>query len=150
MNINYQKRRNLELFKTLENPNNLFLSNTQNYIPIYNRFFSLNEKNYNNINLNHKWYISSAKEFLEECENIVVCNIKNVETEKTKEKCVFLKLAPLIDPYKYLVGKLNVENNELLILPTITSTNETCNSKLLDVNNSAYVDGFFYISQACY
>jgi hypothetical protein len=147
MNINYQKRKNHELFKTLEDPKTLFLSKTQNYIPIYNRFFSLNETNYNNINLNHKWYISSAKEFSEDCENIITCNIKNIHTEKTKEKIVFLKMAPLIDPYKYLVGKLNVDNKELLVLPTITSTTETCNPKLLDVNNAAYVDGFFlYLS----
>ena len=39
ININYQKRKNTELFKTLEDPNTLFLSNIQNYIPIYNKFF---------------------------------------------------------------------------------------------------------------
>ena len=52
--INYQKRKNQELFKSLEEPNTLFLSKTQNYIPIYKRFFSLNETNYNSINLNVK------------------------------------------------------------------------------------------------
>ena len=41
----YQKRKNIDLFKCLENPELLFLSKTQNYIPIYNRFFSLNETN---------------------------------------------------------------------------------------------------------
>jgi hypothetical protein len=50
--INYQKRKNCNLFQSLEKPNTLFLSKMQNYIPIYNRFFGLNEttgKIYNNI-----------------------------------------------------------------------------------------------------
>ena len=55
--INYQKRKNQELFKTLEKPESLFLSKPQNYIPIYSNFFALNETNYNSINLNHKWFI---------------------------------------------------------------------------------------------
>ena len=40
--IDYQKRKNLELFKSLENPDTTFLSKPQNYIPIYKRFFELN------------------------------------------------------------------------------------------------------------
>ena len=55
--INYQKRKNTELFKHFEEPTSLFLSKTQNYIPIYTRFFNLNDNNYNSINLNNKWYI---------------------------------------------------------------------------------------------
>ena len=51
--VNYQKRKNVELFKSLEDPESLFLSNVQNYIPIYTKFFSLNETNFNSINLNH-------------------------------------------------------------------------------------------------
>ena len=57
VDINYQKRKTQDLFKSLEDPKRLFLSNTQNYIPIYKRFFSLNETNWNSINLNHKWHI---------------------------------------------------------------------------------------------
>ena len=41
--INYQKRKNIELFKRFEEPTSLFLSKTQNYIPIYARFFNLND-----------------------------------------------------------------------------------------------------------
>ena len=51
INLNYQKRKNTELLKNLEKPETLHLSNLQNYIPIYNCFFSLNETNYNNIHL---------------------------------------------------------------------------------------------------
>ena len=59
--INYQKRKNTELFKLFEEPTSLYLSTIQNYIPIYTKFFNLNENNYNNINLNNKWYISNIK-----------------------------------------------------------------------------------------
>ena len=54
--------KNLELFKCLEKSETLFLSNAQNYIPIYNKFFTLNDSNYNSINLNNKWYISNVND----------------------------------------------------------------------------------------
>ncbi len=152
ININYQKRKNTELFKSLESPTSLFLSKTQNYIPIYNRFFSLNETNYNNINLNHKWYISSINSdeksvaSLEDNNNnykkLYSCRIKNVNTNKVKDKDLFFKMAPLIDPFKYLIGKYN-NDDKILNLPSINSDETQCNSKFLDANNSAYVDGMF-------
>jgi len=142
INVNYQKRKNTELFKTLETPSSLFLSNTQNYIPIYTRFFSLNESNYNSINLNHKWYISSVKEVSEENKNLYNCRVKN-SNNKVKDKDVFFKMAPLLDPFKFLIGKYNVEDTNLFNLPQINSNETNSNSKFLDVNNSAYVDGFF-------
>ena len=150
ININYQKRKNSELFKSLEKPTSLFLSKTQNYIPIYNRFFSLNDTNFNNINLNHKWYISSINEY-ETYENmddtdynkLYNCRIKNINNNsKTKDKDMFFKLAPLLDPFKYLIGKYN-NDDKILNLPSINSDETTCNSKILDMNNSAYVDGLF-------
>ncbi len=154
ININYQKRKNSELFKGLENPSSLFLSKTQNYIPIYNRFFSLNDTNYNSINLNHKWYISSINEDdknedannSEDSHNdynkLYSCRIKNINTNKVKDKDVFFKLAPLLDPFKYLIGKYN-NDDKILNLPSINSDETQCNSKILDMNNSAYVDGLF-------
>jgi hypothetical protein len=51
-------------------------------------------------------------------------------------------MAPLLDPFKYLIGKYNNDDN-ILNLPTINSDETYCNSKLLDLNNSAYVDGLF-------
>ena len=57
VSINYQKRKNIELFKRFEEPELLNLSKTQNYIPIYSRFFNLNDTNYNNINLNNYYEI---------------------------------------------------------------------------------------------
>jgi len=56
--IDYQKRKNKELFKQLESNAFIGLSNAQNYIPVYRRYFDLNETNYNSINLNHAWGLS--------------------------------------------------------------------------------------------
>lgn len=140
MNINYQKRKNSELFKTLECYD---FVNTQNYIPIYNRFFSLNENNHNNVNLNHEWYLSNIKENITDNKNLYSCTIKNITTEKIKNKNVFFKLAPLIDPFKYLIGKYNINDPKLYKLPFLTNELDNFNSKFLDTNNSSYVDSFF-------
>lgn len=145
--VNYQKRKNVELFKSLENPDLLFLSKTQNYIPIYNRFFNLNDANYNSINLNNKWYISNINEKIEDDYNLFNCRVKNITNNKVKDKDVFFKMAPLLDPFKYLVGKYNILDEKLFTLPKLNSTENDCNSKFNDQNNSAYVDGLFlYLS----
>jgi hypothetical protein len=143
--INYQKRKNTQLFKDLEEPKSLFLSNIQNYIPIYTRFFNLNDNNYNSINLNNKWYISNInlEEKIEDNNNVFMCTIKNIDTNKVNNRKVFFKMAPLLDPYKYMIGKYNISNPKLFNLPKINSNIEDCNSKFIDVNNSAYVDGLF-------
>ena len=143
INVNYQKRKNSELFKSLENPELLFLSETQNYIPIYTKFFSLNESNFNNINLNNKWYISSINEQVEDNDRLYNCRIKNINNNKSKDKDLFFKLAPLLDPYKFLIGKYNILDSRYLTLPKIDSTENVTYSKFLDLNNSAYVDGLF-------
>jgi hypothetical protein len=141
--VNYQKRKNIELFKSLEESASLFLSKAQNYVPIYTKFFTLNETNYNSINLNHKWYISSVNEANEEDFHLYNCTIHNIENKKVKDKEVFFKMAPLLDPYKYLIGKYNINDEKLFSLPRLNSTIDNCHPKFIDVNNSAYVDGLF-------
>ena len=145
--IIYLKRKNSELFKTLENPDILFLSKTQNYIPVYNKFFSLNNSNYNNINLNHKWYLYNIKSSIEtdsDTKKIFQCRIKNIENDEIKNKAIFIKLAPLLDPFKFLVGKYNnICDDKLYNLPNLDNDDCNCHIKLLDMNNAAYIDGFF-------
>jgi hypothetical protein len=143
INVNYQKRKNSELFKSLEKHESLFLSETQNYIPIYTKFFSLNETNYNNINLNNKWYIHSINEQIEDNDRLYNCRVKNINNNKIKDKEIFFKLAPLLDPYKFLIGKYNINDERFLTLPKIDSTETVTHTKFLDINNSAYVDGLF-------
>lgn len=141
--INYQKRKNTSLFQSLEKPNTLFLSKMQNYIPIYNRFFGLNDNNFNNINFNNKWYLSSVSEKEHSYGSFFTGTIKNTQSEKTKKKNIFFKEAPLLDPFKYLIGKYDITNKNLFNLPQLFSTEKEVYPKLLDMNNSAYVDGFF-------
>jgi hypothetical protein len=181
--LHYQKRKNKELFESLGNKENLNLSSIQNYIPIYTRFFELNETNYNSINLNHRWYLHSLDEKIEsdsDCESSSYedidegeengenveedhsqdrscseytllsitdqyynCTLKNIENNKQKKKSVFFKLASIIDPYKYMVGKYDAKDQTLFTLPQINSTVKEVNTKYLDTNNCSYVDGFF-------
>ena len=143
--INYQKRKNTELFKCLEKSNTFHLSKTQNYIPIYNRFFKLNETNYNSINLNHAWHISdiNINASSTSSTNFFECTVVNSHTKETKNKSVFFKLAPLLDVCKYLTGFYDTHDETFCQLPQLTSDESICNAKLLDQNNAAYVDGFF-------
>jgi hypothetical protein len=141
--IDYQKRKNQELFKSLEDPKSLFLSNAQNYIPIYKRILSLNETNYNGVNLNHRWYLSSVKAAVDDCPNLFECKVKNIQTQKVKDKEVFFKLAPLLVPYKYLIGKYVAQADKMLNLPDYNSTETTTIASFIDPNNCAYVDGQF-------
>ena len=147
ISVNYQKRKNFELFKSLEDPEIFSLSSAQNYIPIYTKFFSLNESNYNGINFNNKLYISNINTKLENSNNIYNCKVKNIINNKIKDKDVFFKSAPLLDPYKYLVGKYNINDKRIFTLPKLDSKEKDCHEKFIDQNNSAYVDGFFiYLS----
>ena len=164
--LNYQKRKNKDLFKALEIHEEIQLSNAQNYIPIYSRFFALNETNYNSVNLNHPWALhkpiveerdthkmekgTKKKEEPDNDEdeeddinkNIFPFMVKNCENEKVKEVDVFLKMAPLLNPFKYLVGKYSDKGQPLFNLPAFTG-NEQVHPSMLDPNNSAYVDGHF-------
>jgi hypothetical protein len=154
--LNYQKRKNTSLFHNFQNHPGIQLSDVQNYIPIYQQFFSLNANNYNSINLNHLWSIHEIKNPVnikhgnghdndndKSGGNIFPCKLKNNSMEDIIiEQNVFFKLAPLLDPCKYIVGKYNYTDPNLFNLPSIENT-ETVHSKLLDMNNSSYVDGMF-------
>jgi len=140
--IDYQKRKNKELFKQLETNAFIGLSNAQNYIPVYKRYFDLNETNYNNINLNHKWSLSRVEASVNTTK-CFKCVLSNGPTA-TKTKNVFFKMAPLLDPYKYMSGKYDIDiSDHLLSMPTFAPSS-IIHPKIMDYNNSSYVDGFFY------
>lgn len=138
--INYQKRKNTELFRDLNDKLNL--SKQQNYIPIYQRFFTLNQSNYNGVNLNNLNFISSIIKPTDD-QYCYKCKIKNIDDQTTKVADSFVKIAPLLDPFKYLIGKYDIKNKDLFSLPSVLSSDEEVHEKILDVNNVAYVDGFF-------
>jgi len=143
LKIHYEKRKNSELFKSLQKEDLTFLSELQNYIPIYKRFFLLNETNYNSVNLNNAWFLTTVKSGVADNKNLYNCAIQEIESGKTKKKQVFFKMAPLLDPFKYLIGKYNINDPTLFKLPKLTSDIGSVHPKLLDTNNSAYIDGFF-------
>lgn len=91
LTIDYEKRKNTELFKLFQKDNLTFFSEIQNYIPIYNRFFMLNETNYNLVNLNHTWFLSNIKSQVTDNKSLYTCTVQHVETAKTKKTQVFLK-----------------------------------------------------------
>ena len=154
IDVYYLKNNYKPFFKDLEE---LGICHAQNYVPIYSLFFSLNDTNYNSINLNHKFTIHNIKEKLSD--NIYKVNIiKKQKQENTldneKEVLSFFKFSPLLDPIKYMVGKYskkdkknesdNQESNILEnYLPRFNNSNHL-NKKIKDTNNSAYIDSFFY------
>ena len=150
--INYQKRKNINLFNKFQSNPHISLSNVQNYIPIYDNFFSLNPTNFNSINLNHIWSISDIKDKHDkndkhtDADNIYTCKLKNIsgDDDFSMTQKIFIKMAPLLDPFKYLVGKYNHNDSNLFNLPTIDKTaNLKVHPKINDTNNAAYVDSFF-------
>ena len=53
MEFNYRKDDNHRLFKSLEENPSFGIEKPQNYIPLYNCYFSLNPNNYKHIALNN-------------------------------------------------------------------------------------------------
>ena len=144
MEINYRKNKNNELFQQMQDNNLLGIENIQNYIPIYERFFNLNEKNYNSINLNNFFKLDSLKKKIDYSKfigNIIdVCN-NNIE------KKIFFKYSPMVDPVKYMIGKFDTSYNIFELPNFINRNDKKIINKYYDVNNSAYSDGFFsYLS----
>ena len=70
--VNYKKRKNTELFKSLER---FDLDQTQNYIPIYTKLMTLNETNFNSVNLNHTLYITNVINNIEGNQNLYKCSL---------------------------------------------------------------------------
>jgi len=144
--VDYQKRKNTNLFIKFQTNKGTKLTNIQNYMPIYERFFSLNNTNYNSINLNHQLYISDIKDIngTDNCnENIFNCKLKNItDNVQTISRTVFIKMAPLLDPFKYIIGKYPHSDPNLFNLPSIDKTVDV-HPKIMEQNNAAYIDGFF-------
>ena len=136
MELNYKKNKNKDLFNQLIDENLVNIDNLQNYIPIYSIFFNLNENNYNSINLNNNYKLNSITEKLgySKFNGTIIDDNNNIINKK-----IFFKYGPLVDPIKYMIGKY--EDN-ILKLPKFVN-NENINKKTLDINNSAYTDGFF-------
>jgi hypothetical protein len=154
MELNYRKNNNKELFESINKEEFFDLEKTQNYIPLYEHYFNLNNTNYNSINLNNKLQLESIleKESYNKFIGTVVDNSNNKHTKK-----IYVKFSPLVDPIKYMLGKYDNSYN-ILELPKFSDTTNSSISnidynsqykKLADPNNSAYIDGFFSFLSSC-
>lgn len=124
------------------------IKTAQNYSPIYDRMFVLNETNYNLIGLNSEYYIHGDR---------VVCSI-DTKKEMVPFDKLHVKSSPLVDPFHYLSGKYDKFDNAIDELPVFSklSVEDIENTlkeqtriqkKINDPANSAYVDAFFsYLS----
>ena len=141
--LNYQKVRipNLETMahqwseqedndQTSYDYNPFRITGLQSYNPLYNLFFNMDSTNCQKITLNHKNIVTSLETVSE-------------GTKTTESAKIFVKSSPLLDPLHFLRGKYDLENPLIRQLPALDSTKDTCFPKILDANNSAYVDGFF-------
>ena len=127
--LNYRKNKNGGLFKDIQEK--MGVSKIQNYIPVYEKYFSLNSTNYNSINLNTFKTVSSIKSQVD------------YNTYVTDAGLVHVKYAPLYDTFKYMAGKLKEIRTDVLPAFGETPVNDV-ERKLYDVNNSSYTDAFFY------
>lgn len=137
--VEYVKNKS-DFLKTLENSDNLSLKNVQNYVPLYENFFVLNETNYNHINLNQRFHITSISD--RPHFNKFNCKLVDSTNGNEKEETVFVKFSPLLDPVKYLVGKYDHTDVNIFDLPKLDNKH-LCHSKIQNVYNSAYTDSFF-------
>ena len=156
--IHYRKHK-----YTPEKVDSALLFDIQNYIPIYSKFFDLNESNFNQIQLNQKYYIqniidnnahglhnddksnndtSSREPKQGPTPNYLETTIIDDDGD-SKNVAIFVKYSPLIDPIRYLSGKYDSQDNLINRLPHISSNENTCHAKMLDKNNASYIDGFF-------
>jgi hypothetical protein len=65
------------------------------------------------------------------------------ENPKKEVREVFFKFAPLLDPFKYLIGKYDIKDERLYSLPNLQSTEENTTKKMMNPDNAAYIDSFF-------
>ena len=138
MDLSYKKNDNTNLFSTLVKKELLNVSDPQNYVPLYSKFFTLSNNNFNNINLNNPLSLVSVEN--RESENKYSGTVVD-EKGEMKQRQIFFKLSPLLDPTKYMIGKYDLSNTNLLKLPSLGD--DSSHSKVRDPNNSAYVDSFF-------
>jgi hypothetical protein len=149
----YKPPRNNLFLETLEN----IVDRPQQYIPIYKNFFDLNETNYNKIILNQKYHIVNGRKIVDSAVDAVELGWSQTENDAfifgqlgtstpdalVREKIVFIKFSPVLDPIKFMIGKYDLADPRVRTLPSINSTEEDCLGKVLDTNNSSYIDGFF-------
>ena len=111
-----------------EHPQHL-LENIQEFIPSYTRLFDVSN-NGQSMCLNHRYHVVNGT------------NIYDTQTRQSKPCDFFVKYSPLLDPLRYMIGKYDHYGEHIRKLPIFNTPHAI--SKMDDVNNCAYTDGFFY------
>lgn len=106
------------------------IENLQLYNPLYNQFFTMNKNNYNSVSFNHKY-------------QVVDLNTVQQDTKERTQCEIHIKFSPLLDPYRYMIGKYNIDDDRLKQMPQFDSNIDTVHPKILTVHNASYVDSFF-------
>ena len=137
---------NNALNKGFKDKDLLYLEKFQKYVPIYQRFTEINESNFDTFSPYLEKKLVSVESRDENSNNKFKAKLYDINTKKTTLEDVFFKFSPLVDPIKYSTGKYETDMDKLFDLPGI-SNNDNVYEKMLDVNNSAYVDCYFtYLS----
>jgi hypothetical protein len=118
------------------------IKNLQYYHPIYKLFQeNLKEGLEKEISLNHPYKFLNSSTIYSLGSPI-----------QKKEKDVFIKFAPLVDPLKFLIGKYKDSYDRIRTLPSPKDPSLNSHEKLTSIHNASYIDNFFcYLSgQALY
>jgi hypothetical protein len=139
MELSYRKRNNSGLFQALgDAEQGLDLSQVQNYVPMYTRFFDLTPGNSMHLNLNHRYHLA---EIVKKTGPTTFDVLLEDDDGNRKATSVFFKLAPLLDPLRCLTGKYGDMATTQATLPRVGEL--AGHPKTRDLNNAAYVDAFF-------
>ena len=103
------------------------LNSIQNEQPIHRLFFDA-AVDFDTIQFKSKYQMIDL--------NTVVSVEKRSEEVKAP---VFIKYSPLLDPVRYMIGKYNINDEQIRTLPR----NGSGFSKLSTIHNASYADGFF-------
>ena len=103
----YRKPDNSPLFESIRDLSSLEVFDQQTYSPICNKFFVLNESNWSKTTFDSPMQVYSLTGSKDR--HIVHGIVKDREGREYN-KDMFLKYGPLIDPMKYLTGKISFIN----------------------------------------
>ena len=130
------------LNRGFKDENLLYLEEFQKYVPIYTRFTEITNDNVDTFSPPIEKKLISVETREENSHNTFGAKIYDTVTKKTVLQDVFFKFSPLVDPIKYTTGKYEDVHDKIFTLPGIDNDADVY-EKMLDVNNSAYVDCYF-------
>jgi len=103
------------------------LNSIQNEQPVHRLFFDDSTVDFDSIQLNSKYQMVDLN------------TIVSVDSSIKLNKPVFIKYSPLLDPVRYMIGKYNINDEQIRTLPR----NGSGFSKLSTIHNASYADGFY-------